>query len=115
CDVILEELFDTYLADEAYPLTVLLAGRGKTQFLGDSPDLVLGLELTYREQGFFKRLLGHAVQEISLVLIDVPGRQQPAVIGTGIVAGGYQVGAVLQGSIQEKSELDLLITHDVRV
>ena len=50
-----------------------------------------------------------------MVFVVIQPRKQLAVFDAGIVAGGYHVRAVFQGSFQKQLELYLLVAHDVRI
>ncbi|CRQ69508.1 hypothetical protein PAERUG_E5_London_17_VIM_2_12_12_04056 [Pseudomonas aeruginosa] len=116
--VLLEEIGEASLANEADARGVLLLRRGEAMLLGDGADFRL-LQFADGEQAAGDLLAAHRVQEVALVLVRVQALEQlgapVAVAAPHIVAGGDQVRAEHQRVVEERLELDFAVAEDVRV
>lgn len=116
--VLLEEITETALADEADAGGILLLGGGQAVLFGDGTHLRL-LQLAHRKQAAGDLLAAHGVQEVALVLVGVQALEQFAapvhIAAAHVMAGGDQVGAQHQGIVQERLELDFPVAEDVGV
>ncbi|MCY1214233.1 hypothetical protein D9M72_260410 [compost metagenome] len=116
--ILLEEIGEAPLADEADAGGVLLASGGQAMLFGDGANFRL-LQFAHREQGAGDLLAADGMEEVALVLVRVQALEQFGaaidIAAAHIVAGGDQVSSQRQGVVEEGFELDLAIAEDVRV
>ena len=107
-----------YLSEEADALTVLALGVDEVLRLGYLPYLVLHV-VAYGEDGLVQLPALYLCQEVGLILYGVGAGNEPLVplgvaLGTGIVAGGYEVVLVPHLAV-EGTKLDEPVAHHVGV
>ncbi|MCY1510468.1 hypothetical protein D9M68_448460 [compost metagenome] len=116
--VLLEEIGEAALADEADAGGVLLLRRGQAVLLGNRAHCRL-FQFADREQGAGDLLAAHRMQEVALVLVRVQALEQFGaavdVAAAHVMTGGDQVRAERQGIVEEGLELDFAVAEDVRV
>ena len=93
--VLLEEVAEAALANEADAGGIFFLGGGQAVFFGDGAHCRF-FQLTDREQGAGNFLAADGVQEVALVLVRVQALEQfgerASVTTAHVVAGGDQVG-----------------------
>lgn len=116
--VLLQEIAETALPDEADTGGVFFTGGGQLMLRRQAAHLGLG-EFAQGKQGLLQFTVANRVQEVALVLVVVQALEQGALASAGaaprVVASGDIVGAQELGIFQECLELDFPVAEYIRV
>src|SRR5690606_4392546 len=117
-DVAAEKVCKGTLADEADAGAVSLLGDRQARRAGKGAHLALR-QIAQREHHALELARIDGVQEVALILTDVPALQQPgafsAAVDASVMTGRKPVPAQPLGIAPQHTELDLAITENVRV
>ena len=119
-EIIGQELAEVPLADEADPGRVLLVHDGfQIELVGDLPDLGLGY-VRKREKAGIYLLFAEETKEVRLVLVSILGLHYVDVAVLRLCFAGVMphrdlLIAVIEGELQKRVELDVLVAENVGV
>ena len=113
-EVVLEKIFHTDFADEAYTHGFFLMGNVKTAGGGEGFDGRF-FQVANREEGAGGGGETHTIEEVGLVFVGVGGEAEVGAVGAGVMTGGDVIGASGEGALIEELELDFLVAHNVGI